>query len=142
MPQNLTVKVTTTINASVAKVWDALINPKLIKEYLFGVDAISDWKEGSKIIYKGVWEGKEFEDKGIIEKMIPEKLFATKYWSGFSGTEDKIENYCNVIYELESKGDETILSVSQDKITDETTLQHVKENWETVLEGIKKILEK
>jgi len=36
-----------TINAPAAKVWDALINPELIKQYLFGTEAISDWEVGS-----------------------------------------------------------------------------------------------
>jgi uncharacterized protein YndB with AHSA1/START domain len=42
-----------TIKADAARVWDALTNPELIKQYLFGTEAISDWKEGSSITYKG-----------------------------------------------------------------------------------------
>jgi len=37
------------INAPIAKVWDALVNPELIKHYLFGTEAISDWEVGSPI---------------------------------------------------------------------------------------------
>jgi uncharacterized protein YndB with AHSA1/START domain len=65
---------TTTINASVSRVWEALTNPKLIKQYLFGADVISDWKEGSTILYKGIYEGKTYEDKGSVLKVEPEKL--------------------------------------------------------------------
>ena len=32
------------INSSISKVWDALTNPKIIKEYLFGTETITDWK--------------------------------------------------------------------------------------------------
>ena len=51
-----------TIAATAERVWDALTNPSLIKQYLFGTDAISDWKPGSPITYRGVWEGKPYED--------------------------------------------------------------------------------
>jgi hypothetical protein len=36
-------------NADVSKVWNALINPELIKQYLFGTEAVSEWKIGSPI---------------------------------------------------------------------------------------------
>jgi hypothetical protein len=42
---------TTIINAPVSKVWQALVNPKIIKQYLFGTDVITDWKVGSPITY-------------------------------------------------------------------------------------------
>jgi hypothetical protein len=41
------------INAPVAKIWDALINPEIIKEYLYGTQAISEWKEGSPLLFTG-----------------------------------------------------------------------------------------
>ena len=59
-------RATTTIRAPVSKVWQALINPEINKQYLFDTDVISAWKEGSPIIYKGVWNGKPFVDKGKI----------------------------------------------------------------------------
>ena len=52
------------INAPVSKVWQALINPEIIKQYLFDTDVISDWQVGSPITYRGEWQGKAFEDKG------------------------------------------------------------------------------
>ena len=48
--ENLIAKAEITINASIEKVWDALVNPEKIKQYMFGSDVISDFKEGSKII--------------------------------------------------------------------------------------------
>ncbi len=47
-----------TISAPIATVWDALVNPEMIKQYMFGTNAVSDWKEGSPIVWKGEWEGK------------------------------------------------------------------------------------
>jgi uncharacterized protein YndB with AHSA1/START domain len=55
-----------TIKAPVSKVWEAFVKPEIIKEYMFGTDIITDWKEGSEIVWKGEWEGKAYRDKGEI----------------------------------------------------------------------------
>ena len=52
MENKLVAKACVEINAPVTKVWDALTNTKLIKKYMFGTEAVSDWKEGSKIVWK------------------------------------------------------------------------------------------
>jgi uncharacterized protein YndB with AHSA1/START domain len=57
------------INAPTSKVWDALVNPEMIKQYMFGTNAISDWKKGSPIVFKGEWQGKTYEDKGVILRL-------------------------------------------------------------------------
>ena len=61
MANKLSVKVSRDINAPVSKVWQALTDPALIKQYLFGTETKSDWKKGSSITYTGVWEGKSYE---------------------------------------------------------------------------------
>lgn len=53
MKNDLYVRKIIKINADKSKVWDALTNPKVIKQYLFGTKTILDWKVGSKIIFKG-----------------------------------------------------------------------------------------
>ncbi|MEI6222962.1 MAG: SRPBCC family protein [bacterium] len=129
------------INAPLAKVWDALINPAVIKQYLFGTEAISDWKAGSAIIYKGMWEGKEYADKGQILTLIPEKILATTYWSSFSGLPDAPENYQKVTYEITPENNAIKLTIKQDNILSQEAKAHSEQNWKTVLETIKKILE-
>ena len=74
-------KAETTINASADKVWNALTDPELIKKYMFGTTVISDWKEGSKIIWKGEWEGKTYEDKGKILRFEPKKNLQYSHFS-------------------------------------------------------------
>ena len=88
MKQSFSTKRSVTIHVDAAKVWDALTNPALIKQYLFGTEASSDWKEGSKINYKGVWQGKSYEDKGVIKKCEPNRLLVSTYWSAFSDLPD------------------------------------------------------
>ena len=130
------------IEANAEKVWNALTDPELIKQYLFGTEASSDWKVGSSITYKGVWQGKRYEDKGKILELIPNKLLKSTYWSGMSGLEDKPENYNTVTYLLDEKDNQTILTVAQDNNPTEESAAHSENNWNMVLKGIKELLEK
>jgi uncharacterized protein YndB with AHSA1/START domain len=129
------------INAPAAAVWHALVTPELIKQYLFGTEAISDWQEGSTITYKGEWEGKAYEDKGKILKLVPNELMVATYWSSMSGIEDLPENYNTVTYTLTPHSDTTTLEVMQDNIATEESQQHSEKNWSMVLSKIKSLLE-
>ena len=142
MKENLVAKAAVFIRASPDKVWEALTNPDMIKQYLFGTEAISDWKEGSSITYKGVWEGKTYEDKGTILKTEPGKLLRSTYWSSMSGTEDKPENYATVDYMLTPQDGGTLLSITQDNNSSEESRKHSEGNWEMVLKTMKQLLEK
>lgn len=142
MANKLSVTASMHINAPVNNVWQALTDPAMIKEYLFGTNAVSDWKKGSSITYSGEWEGKKYEDKGEIIDIVPGKLLHTTYFSSMSGKEDKPENYANVIYELTPENGGTTISVTNDNIEEENGRQHMKENWTKVLEGMKNLLEK
>lgn len=141
MSQKLVSKSSININVPASKVWQALTNPEQIKQYLFGTNAISDWKKGSPIIYEGEWEGKKYKDKGTIIDIVPEKLLHTTYWSSMGGKEDKPENYNNVIYELQPQNSQTRVTISQDNIATEEELKHMEQNWGMVLESMKKMLE-
>jgi uncharacterized protein YndB with AHSA1/START domain len=130
-----------TIHAPTSKVWDALTQPPLIKQYLFGTDVSTDWQVGSPIIYQGVWEGKVYQDKGIILQIEPEKVLVSTFWSSLSGLPDIPENYKTVRYELSAEGSGTRLTVTQDNNDSEEEARHSEQNWEMVLKGMKKLLE-
>jgi uncharacterized protein YndB with AHSA1/START domain len=134
-------KVTTIINASTSKVWDALTKPDLIKQYLFGTEVTTDWKAGSPITYKGTWEGKTYEDKGKILQIEPEKLLVSTYWSSFTGLPDIPDNYNTVRYELSIEGSRTRLTIIQDNNATQEDAEHSEQNWKMVLDGLKKLLE-
>lgn len=129
------------INASVATVWDALINPEMIKQYMFGTDAISDWKEGSPIVWKGEWEGKMYEDKGTILKMDPERMIQYTHYSPLSSDPDVPENYHTLTIELSGNEENTAVTLSQDNNETEEAREHAEKNWQMMLEGLKKLLE-
>jgi uncharacterized protein YndB with AHSA1/START domain len=135
-------KAATAIKAPAEKIWEALTDPELIKKYLFGVDVTSDWKVGSSITYRGVWEGKPFEDKGKIVELEPNKTLKASYWTSFSGREDKPENYDMVTYELSEENGESMLTITQENNFSQEEVDRAAKNWASVLENIKKMLEK
>lgn len=140
--KKLTLKKAINIDAPASAVWEALTNPQLIKQYFFGTEAITDWKKGSPIIYKGIWEGKPYEDRGHILDIEKEKFILYNYWSSFSGKADLPENYANIRYELSNDKGKTILTITQDGLESQEALDHSMQNWGVVMDGLKKILEK
>jgi len=141
MDKTFTAQATTTINASASKVWEALTQPALIKQYLFGTDVTTDWQVGSPITYQGQWEGKPYEDKGKILQIEPEQLLVSTFWSSLSGVPDTPQNYKTVRYELSSAGEGTRLTIIQDNNATQDEANHSEQNWKMVLEGMKKLLE-
>jgi uncharacterized protein YndB with AHSA1/START domain len=103
---------------------------------------MSDWRVGSTITYKGVWQGKPYEDKGKILDLVPNKLLRSTYWSGMSGLKDAPENYSTVTYTLSEVGGSTTLTVTQDNNPTRESAEHSQSNWAIVLKGLKDLLEK
>jgi uncharacterized protein YndB with AHSA1/START domain len=141
MKNDLILKKEITINAPVEKVWEALTDPAQIKKYFFGSETITDWKKGSPIIYRGIWEGTPYEDKGVITDIVKDKFIHYTYWSSFSGTADIPENYANISYTLSSSPEGTTLTITQDGFATHDKLRHSEDNWGQVLDNIRKLLE-
>ena len=142
MNRQFVAKQTIVINAPTTKVWDALVNPEMIKQYMFGTNAISDWKKGSPIVFKGEWQGKTYEDKGVILRLEQERLIQYSHFSPLSGLPDTPENYHIVTVELLSEGIRTLLSLSQDNNPSGQAREHSEKNWGMMLTSLKKLLEK
>lgn len=142
MNRGLIARASITINAPIDKVWDALVEPYMIKQYMFGTNAVSNWQEGSPIVWKGEWQGKKYEDKGLILKLEPGHMIQYSHFSPLSGQPDLPENYHIVTIELSDKGGQTIVSLQQDNNATEEAREHSENNWKMMLEGLKMLLEK
>jgi len=142
MSNEFPAKSTTVVNAPPSEVWAALTDPSLIKQYLFGTQVTSDWKVGSPITYKGEWEGKSYEDKGEILQIEPNKLLVSSFWSSLTGLPDVPENYKTVRYELSPEGSGTKLTITQDNNSTQEEADHSTQNWNTVLDKLKELLER
>jgi uncharacterized protein YndB with AHSA1/START domain len=130
------------LNASVGKVWEALVKPEIIKRYFYGTHVISDWKTGSSIKFTGTWEGKPYEDKGTILVLEPEKCFSYNYWSNFTGIPDRPENYAIIRFELQSlNAGVTKLQVTQENSPTPSMEENSAQGWTDVLNNLKTLLE-
>ncbi|HEY9167700.1 MAG TPA: SRPBCC family protein [Candidatus Kryptonia bacterium] len=141
MSKDFVAKKSITINVPISRVWDALVNPKLIKQYMFGTDVVSDWKQGSPIVWKGEWQGKSYEDRGIILRIEPERLIEYTHFSPLSGVPDVPENYHTVTVELSPAAGGVRLSLSQANNPTDEARKHSESNWEMMLKGMRSFLE-
>jgi uncharacterized protein YndB with AHSA1/START domain len=141
MPKNLVAKSSITVNAPPTKVWSALVTPAAIKQYMFGTNVTTSWKEGSPIVWKGEWQGKAYEDKGVIRQFKPERTLEYTHFSPLAGLPDKPENYHTVTVQLSPEGTQTRVTLSQDNNADEKEREHSEKNWTMMLGGLKKFVE-
>jgi uncharacterized protein YndB with AHSA1/START domain len=150
MIEPLIVRNNISIKAPSAKVWDALVNPAQTKKYMFGCEALSDWKEGDQLLWQGQHEGKDMVYvKGEIVRIVPGKFLAyTTIDPNNTSIADLPENYVVVTYSLTEKDGGTLLEVTQgdfsmvadgEKRYKET--YNNGEGWNPVLVEIKKLVE-
>ena len=137
----LTLKTTITFKAPIEKVWQGITDPALVKQYFFGTNLKSDFKVGSRITFSGEWDGHKYEDGGTILEIDAPKLLKYSYWSSMSGTEDKPENYNNITQELSEDNGITTLVITQEGVKNQEAKEHSEQNWKSVFDGLKKIIE-
>ncbi|MBD2755379.1 SRPBCC family protein [Spirosoma validum] len=143
MRRDLIVSQSIDINASPSKVWTVMTDPELIKEYLYGTETVTDWLVGSEIIFQGEYQDQSYRDKGIILESVPEERLSYSYWSGFSGAEDKPENYSIITYTLVRQDDNrTTFTWTQEGFATEEGYNHSRNTTGTLLEQIKEIAER
>jgi uncharacterized protein YndB with AHSA1/START domain len=141
MSTDLLARASTTVNAPKERVWRALVDPDAIRQYMFGTNVSSDWKEGSPITWKGEWKGASYEDKGTILNVEPGRLLRYSHFSPLSKLEDRPENYHTVTIELSGDDDHTEITLTQDNSATVEERDHSQKNWEMMLESLKAYLE-
>ena len=130
MDSNLVARSAIVIDAPPSRVWEALVDPDALREYMFGAEVRSDWRKGSRITWKGDWKGKPYEDKGeILEVEPPRRLRYTH------------SSHHTVSFDLSADGERTRVALSQDGNADEEARRHSEQNWDTMLAGLKRYVE-
>ncbi len=147
--KELIVRSSIAINAGAAKIWDVLTNPEQTKKYMFGCETVSDWQQGSSLLWRGTYEGKEMIFvKGYILEIVPNRLLKYSVIDPNAAYPDVPENYLSVEYILEQQKGAIVLSVIQDgfegaaegrKRFEET--YNNGEGWKPILVQIKKVAE-
>jgi uncharacterized protein YndB with AHSA1/START domain len=139
---DLTTESWITIEATAARVWEALTTPELIKQWFFGVDTETDWKVGSAIVHRGEYQGKPYEDKGTILEFEPARLLVHTHWSPASGLPDSAENYQRVSWSLAERSGQTKLTITEVNLPSEEAKAVSEKSWTMALGNLKELLEK
>lgn len=116
---------------------------------MFGCETVSEWMEGSELLWKGNYEGKEMIFvKGHIIRIDPPSKLIYSTFDPNSTMEDVLENYLNVAYELTENNGVTTLHVTQgdySKVAEgERRYKEGLNNgdgWNPILVQIKKLVE-
>jgi uncharacterized protein YndB with AHSA1/START domain len=127
--KNYVAKASTTIDAPSSVVWRALVDPQAIREYMFGADVHSDWREGSPITWEGEFGGKPFRDEGQVLEVVANRRLRYRH----------IDHMVTIDLARDHAGTHVVLT--QDNNPDEQAKAHSEENWTTMLEGLKKYVE-
>jgi len=139
--ENLIAKASIQIRATRNKVWEALVDPEAIQQYMFGTHVVSDWKVGRLILWKGEWQGKPYEDKGTLLELAVGSKLQYSHFSPLSGLPDLPENYHTVTIELSPAGRQTLVVLTQDKNLTDADRVHSEQNWAMMLALLKKYVE-
>ncbi|MGZ6546101.1 MAG: SRPBCC family protein [Actinomycetota bacterium] len=139
--RDLVARASVAIAAPPARVWEGLTNPEIIKKYMFGADVACDWREGSPLVIRGEWDGKPFEDKGMVVRVVEGRLLEYTHFSPASGVEDLPENYHTITVDLAEDGDRTVVSLAQDNNATEDERDRSASMWTTMLGTLRDVLE-
>jgi uncharacterized protein YndB with AHSA1/START domain len=124
------------IDSSPERVWDTIT--RRASDVSFGATVESDWTPGSRVTWKGEWQGEPFVDEGeVVEAVAPLRLVLT-HASGAAGESADIHR---LTYELSGRGPGTHLELSQDGNATAAAADESERNWRQHLEAIKKVAE-
>lgn len=141
MPTALGTTMSVSLDAPIQKVWEAITRPEVIKQWFFGVDTATDWKEGSSIVHTGEWQGKPYEDRGTIVTFEPPRKLVHTHWSPMSELPDREENYQTVSWELSERSRKTDLTIKEQNLPSEKTKSVSEKTWKLALDELKKVVE-
>lgn len=141
MPDDLLATSIITVDAPPEKVWKALTDPAIVEKYYFGTHLETDWKVGSPIVWRGEYEGKQYEDHGTVLEVKENEKISNTHFSPLTGKQDVPENYHTLTYLLEPAGAGTTLTLTQDNNENYDAVKHNQANWDQMLEGLKKVVE-
>ena len=83
------------------RVWAVLTDNELLGEVMFGSEIFTDWEVGGGIVFRGEWQGRRFEDKGVIDEITEPHRIRMRHFSPLSGLPDLPENYHDETFSLE-----------------------------------------
>jgi uncharacterized protein YndB with AHSA1/START domain len=130
-----------TIDAPIETVWHAITNSGIA--LMPSTVVTSDWVVGHPITFEGEFNGKPFKDYGEIVDKSEGQAVAFSHWAK---TPERPADYHIVRYELDDEIDATHVTLTQTNVgphpeIDAKTKAEFDNNWQTMLEHLKKAAE-
>ncbi len=130
----------TYISTTPEKLWNALVDSEMIKQYWGRHRNVSDWKPGS------TWEHQDYDDAGIVdvvgrvvESNRPRRLVIT--WA-MPADSERVEKHSRVAFDIEPFMDAVRLTVTHDELEPDSAMLHgITAGWPFVLSSLKTLLE-
>jgi uncharacterized protein YndB with AHSA1/START domain len=141
MPADFVAESAAIIEAPPRRVWDVITDPVAAREFMFGAELATDWSVGGPITWRGTWEGKEYEDKGVIREVEPGQRLVYTHFSPLGGQEDKPENYHTLTWTLQDQDGRTLLTLAQDNNPTAAAAEHSQGMWDRLVAGVKRLAE-
>jgi len=129
------------LNAPVEKVWNALTQPELVKQWQYGSDLITDWKIGNEIRFRNEWEGQVFEQWGTVLEVVPNQKIRYSLFFPRPGLEDKPENYFVMSYVLSEENQKTKLEIIQEDNRPGAVQEKPQGEENPILQALKAVIE-
>ena len=130
------ISITTYIASTPAKVWEALTNPDITERYWADTRIESDWKPGSKIIYR---RKGEITDEHIVLTCEPPHWLIHTFHPVFG--EYQKEPPSRVAFEIAGGGDVVRLTMLHDEFPEGSAVHRAcSEGWPMILSSLKTLL--
>jgi uncharacterized protein YndB with AHSA1/START domain len=142
MPDDFVAESSATIEAPPGRVWEVITDPAATKEFMFGAELATDWSVGGPITWRGSWDGKEYEDKGVVLDVEPGRRLVYTHFSPLGGQEDKPENYHTLTWTLQDQGSRTLLTLAQDNNPTAEAAEHSQGMWDRLVADVKRLSER
>jgi uncharacterized protein YndB with AHSA1/START domain len=127
------------INSTQEKVWNALIDNEMIKQYWGNHKNVSDWQPGSTWLHQDYDTGTTDIEGKVVEVDKPKRLVLT--WVG-ANDDLRNEKPSRVTFEIEPVLNIARLKLTHDElVVSSKMLEGIKEGWPKVLSSLKTLLE-
>lgn len=125
------------ISSTPEKVWDALLDGEMTKQFWGRSRNVSDWKVGS------AWQHQNYDDPTIVdivgkvvESTPPRRLVLT--WASPADADDA--KHSRVTFDIEPAFGSVRLTVTHEELDDEM-LRGISQGWPAILSSLKSLLE-
>jgi uncharacterized protein YndB with AHSA1/START domain len=122
------------------KLWNALMDSEMTKQYWGRARNVSDWKVGS------TWQHQDYDDPGmikiagtVVESNPPRRLVLT--WASPADTANEAK-HSRVTFEIEPFMDAVRLTVTHEELEPGSEMLHgITQGWPAILSSLKTLLE-